>query len=300
MAHWTVGLALAYCDERAAGRSHLEKTEAFYDPQQHAVLAHVFGLDPGVAVRVHLGWILSYLGYLDQGLAKAEEAVTLARQLGHTHTLCWVLGLAMMPHLFRRDWQTVHDLGDEALHLAEENGFEQLAAYDSIEKGLGLAGLGDAENGIALIHDGLGRNRALGSTLSLPWLLRWLALAHALGGQWDEAHRALDESEQVAHRTGETLGLLVVTVTRGIFLEQTGESEAAEKELLEGLEMTRESGARLYELQAATSLARIWASKGERREAVELLAPLYDWFTEGFDTAPLQDAKSVLDALRGG
>ena len=219
--------------------------------------------------------------------------------MGHAHTLAHALGLAGLAAVFARDVATACAYGNDCVALASEHGFTQWGAFGRILQGWGDAQKGEAMTGIARIRDGMAAGEATGTRVHTPFYLTLLAEALALAGKIEEGLAALDDALAQAAVSGERGWDAEIHRLRG---ELTGrlpypDPAKAEDSFRTALAIAREQGTRGYELRAATSLARLWAEQGRRGEARDLLAPVYAWFTEGFDTADLKEAKALLDEL---
>jgi len=209
------------------------------------------------------------------------------------------LALAGIAAVFARDVATACAYSNDCVAIASEHGFAQWAAVGRILKGWAGAQRGEATTGIAHIRDGLAAYEVTGAGVLAPLFLTLLAEALAFAGNIEEALAALDDALARAAVSGERGWNAEIHRLRG---ELTGrlphpDPAKAEKSFCTALAIAREQGTRGYELRAATSLARLWREQGRRGEARDLLAPLYDWFTEGFDTADLKEAKALLDEL---
>jgi len=167
----------------------------------------------------------------------------------------------------------------------------------NVHLGGALTALGQASKGLTLITDGLAMYRATGAVLHVPWMLIRVAEAHVRLGQPIEGLECFAEAAQVIETTDERREEAELHRVRGDLLNATGDRAAAEQCYHQALAIARRQSAKLFELRAATSLARLWRDQGKRREARDLLAPVYGWFTEGFDTPVLKDAKASLDQL---
>ena len=246
-----------------------------------------------------LSWALWHHGYPDRSARAADRALVLSRQLGHAPTLSQALCFAGMAAVFARDVATACAYGDDCVALASEHGFALWAVVGRILEGWAIAQRGEATAGIALIRDGLAAYEATGSRLFTPFFLALLAEALALAGKIEEGLAALDDALAQAAVSGARGWDAEVHRLRG---ELTGrlpypDSAKTEDSFRTALAVAREQGTRGYELRAATCLARLWREQGRRGEAHELLAPVYGWFTEGFDTADLKDATALLKEL---
>jgi predicted ATPase len=297
--HRTLAFSLIYSGDYCTALAHVETAASLYRPDEHRDSALRYGQDIGVSAFVVLSWALWHRGYPDQSARAADRALALSRQLGHAHTLahaCWFAGMAAV---FARDVATVHARSNDCVALASEHGFAHWAALGRILQGWAEAQKGEETTGIARIRDGLAAAEATGARLTTPFYLTLLAEALALAGKMEEALATLDDALAKAAVSGERGWDAEIHRLRG---ELTGrllhpDPAKAEDSFRTALAIAREQGTRGYELRAATSLARLWGEQGRRSEARDLLAPLYGWFTEGFDTPDLKEAKALLDQL---
>jgi predicted ATPase len=285
-------------DYRAA-LAHFETAASLYRPEEHHDDALRYGQDIGVAAIVQLSWALWHRGYPDQSARAADRALAYSRELGHAHTLSHALWYAGMTAAFARDVATVYAHSNDCVALASEHGFALWKAFGRILQGWADAQRGEATTGIALICDGLAAAEATGTRGYIPLNLTLLAEALALAGKIEEGLAALDDALAKAAVSDERGWSAEIHRVRGEFTVRLAHPDPAKAEdsFRTALAIAREQGTRGYELRAATSLARLWREHGRRGEARELLAPLYGWFTEGFDTADLKDAKALLDEL---
>jgi predicted ATPase len=285
-------------DYRAA-LPHAETAASLYRPDEHRDSVLHYGQDIGVITFVMLSWALWHHGYPDRSARAADRALALSRRLGHAPTLSQALCFAGMAAVFARDVATACAYGDDCVALASEHGFALWATVGRILQGWAIAQRGEAMAGIALIRGGLAAYEATGSRLFTPFFLALLAEALALAGKIEDALATLDDALAQAAVSGARGWDAEIHRLRG---ELTGrlpylDPAKAEESFRTALAIAREQGTRGYELRAATSLARLWREQGRRGEACDLLAPLYGWFTEGFDTADLKEAKALLDQL---
>jgi class 3 adenylate cyclase/predicted ATPase len=298
-AHRALGATLFFLGTAASAQPHLVQGMALYNDQQHRAQAFLYGENAGVVCRSHAAWTLWSLGYPDQGLAQSQEAVTLAQQIAHPFSLGYALTCAALCHQFRREVHCTQECAEAAISLSQEQGFAQWMAMSSIMRGWALVHQGQAQEGIAQIHQGL---RALPATGAVTMQSHWLALlaeAQRMIGQPEAGLRVLAEAlVHVAH-TGERYYEAEIHRLKGELLLQVSADNHAEAETYfqHALSIAQNQSAKSWELRASTSLARLWQQQGKRQEAHDLLAPVYNWFTEGFDTADLKDAKGLLDEL---
>jgi class 3 adenylate cyclase/predicted ATPase/energy-coupling factor transporter ATP-binding protein EcfA2 len=299
-AHRALGATLFFLGETTLAHTHLAQGLALYDPQQHRAQAFLYGEDTGVVCRSHAALALWHLGYPDQGLARNDEAVTLAQHLVHPYSLCYVLSCAALCHQLRREERLTQERAEALISLAKEQGFPYQMAMGSILRGWALAQQGQAKEGIEQLNQGLMDYRATGAEALRPYYLALLAEAHGTMGQPESGLTVLAEALTLADTTGERWSEAELHCLKGelILLQQNADHQAeAEACFHHALEIAHNQQAKSFELRAATSLARLWQQQGQRQEARTLLTPVYDWFTEGLDTADLQDAKALLEAL---
>jgi predicted ATPase len=294
---------LFYLGEFAPARTHLEQAIALYDPQQHHSHVFRYGHDAGVACLCHVSEALWCLGAPDEALQRGHEALTFAQDLSHPLSLAFALFFTAMLHQLRREGSAVQERVEAVITLSTEQGFSSWLAVATILQGWVLAQQGEGEAGIAQMRQGLSAYQAVGSELWRPYFLALLAQAYGEAEHAEEGLAALTEALTTVERTGERWWEVEVYRMRGeLFLQQVaGRGHQAEEEgeacFQQALDLARRQQAKSLELRAAMSLARLWQGQGKRAEARQLLAPIYDWFTEGFDTADLREAKGLLEAL---
>jgi class 3 adenylate cyclase/predicted ATPase len=299
-AHRVLGQTLIYQGDVVASRSHLEQALALYDPHQHRSHIYLYGNDSAIVCSSYLAYALWFLGFQDQALKTSRETMRHARQLAHPFSLALALAFAAYLHQNTRDAAATIQLAEEAISLSTEQGFPFWAKQEAILSGWALAKKGQIEDGSKRLQEGLNDYRKMGSGLACPWFLGLLAEVHAEGGRLNVGLEALEEALMIIERTGEKLYLAEIYRLRGEMAtarEDLSAASQAEHDYRRALDIARQQGAKSWELRAATSLARLWAEQGERQKARDLLAPVYEWFTEGFDTADLKDAKTLLDEL---
>jgi predicted ATPase len=289
---------IASGDHRAA-LAHVETAASLYRPDEHRDSAFHYGQDIGVSAFVVLSWALWHCGYPDQSARAADRALAYSRQLEHAHTLSHALGFAGVAAVFARDVATVYAYSNDCVAVASEHGFALWAAFGRILQGWADAQQGEATTGIARIRDGMAAAEATGTRVWAPLFLALLAEALALAGKIDEGLATLDDALAKAAASDERGWDAEIHRLRGELTARLPHPDPAKAEasFRTALAIAREQGTRGYEFRAATSLARLWREEGRRGEARDLLAPLYGWFTEGFETADLKEAKRLLDEL---
>jgi predicted ATPase/class 3 adenylate cyclase len=294
-AHIMLGYTLDFLSERDAARMHLEQGVAFYNTQQHRSHSFLLSTHAWVFGLCRLAQVLLFLGYPDQALQRSREALALARELAHPFSLVTALNVAALAHMRRREGQSTYEQAEAALVLAREHGFAFRVAQVTALRGWALVEQGQGEDGIAQIRQALA---ALGATEARRiFELGLLAQACGSVGETEEGLRVVAEALAISDRSaGEGAGCY--RLKGELLLTRSSEHHAeAESCFRQALEIARRQRAKSLELRTAMSLSRLWQHQGKRAEARELLAPIYDWFTEGFDTADLQEAKALLKAL---
>jgi predicted ATPase len=247
-------------------------------------------------------WALWCLGYPDQGLARSQEALTLAQQVAHAYSLNYALNAAAWFYQFRREERAAQEHAEAAINIATDQGFPFWMTMGAILRGWTLAQQGQAQEGIEQLHQGLRAYGATGAELGRPHFLALLAEAHGTMGQSEAGLTVLAEALTHVDTTGERWCEPELYRLRGaLLLQQNLDNQVeAERCFHQAMVIAQNQQAKSLELRAATSLARLWQQQGKRQEAHDLLAPVYGWFTEGFDTVDLQDAKALLHELEDG
>jgi predicted ATPase len=289
-AHGALGITLFYLGTVASAHTYFAQGIALDDSQQYRGSAFLYGDDAGT---------LWCLGYPDQGLTQIDKALTLVQQIAHPFNLSFTLIMAAAFHQFRREVCAAQERAEAAIRLAKEQGFPDWMAFGSCLRGWALAQQGQAQEGIEQIHQGLTAWRATGAELRRPYYLALLAEAHSAIGQPEAGLTVLTEALTLAETTGERWYKPELHRLKGELLLQQSEDNQVEAEscFRHALDIARNQQAKSLELRIATSLARLWQQQGKRDEARQVLGDVYGWFTEGFDTADLKDAKALLDEL---
>jgi tetratricopeptide (TPR) repeat protein len=252
----------------------------------------------GVVCRLYSAWALWFLGFPAGALQKVEAGLALAQRLAHANSLAFALTWTGLLHNFRREFDAAHGRAGAAIEIAGEHRLPHWLAIATICRGFALVGLRQQAEGIAQLQTG--RAAYLSGTGARVVDSQWLGLiaeAHVQADQFDRALTALDQATESAGATGESHYQAELCRLRGVVLAKTGREVEAVSWLHRSIDTARSQRAKSLELRAATSLARLWAHQGNRAQARDLLAPVYGWFTEGFDTADLKDAKALLDEL---
>jgi predicted ATPase len=301
VAHYALGFTWLCLGALPAARQHLEACLARYTLDQHRSLVFRMGQDPGVGCRAYTAWTLWLLGYPDQALAHLHEALALAHELSHPYSLAFAWSMAAIVSQFRRDVSTVHEQAEASITLSTEQGFPHWAAMGTSARGWALALQGQGEEGMAQVRQGIAAFRATGSAVAVPYFSALLADVSAHLGHTEDGLQALAEAHALMEQQEERWWEAEVSRLRGVLLlQQTGTLPTeAETCFRQALDVARRQEAKSLELRAAMSLSRLWQQQGKHAEVYELLAPIYGWFTEGFDTTDLQEAKALLEELGG-
>ena len=297
--HRLMGAALLETGDVAQGRAHYDQAITLYDPAEHRPLAIRFGQDVGVSILVYRARALWVLGYPDAARADTRRALKDARDLGQAVTFIYALLHASLITILCGNYAAANAQVDEALALADEKSVALLKAAGMLAKGCGLAVAGKASDAAQMITSGLTAYRSTGATLYVPLHLSYLAMAYAELGQFDEAWRSVGEAMTAVETTNERWWEAELHRVAGEVALKSPEPNAAKAEAYfeRALAVARQQQAKSWELRAATSMARLKRDQGKRDEARDLLAPVYGWFTEGFDTLDLKEAKALLDEL---
>jgi tetratricopeptide (TPR) repeat protein len=308
-AYYTLGYTLSTMGRTVEGQAILKPGTALYDLDKHGSLAQVYSFDPGGGCFNWVAFNLWLLGYPDQALAKIEEALVLMQKLSHPFSSCFTLIFAGYIHRYRHEWRRAQEYAEEVIRIATEHEFPHWVQYGEILQGSALAHQGWTEEGIADIRRGLAGQRAIGTEAARAWFLSFLVEVYQKEGQLDEGWSTLAEALPLVDKTGEHFYEAELYRLKGeLILQQfkvqgskfKGENPQSEAEacFLKAIEIARSQKAKSWELRAAASLARFWQQQGKRQEAHRMLSEVYNWFTEGFDTKDLQEAKALLETLR--
>jgi class 3 adenylate cyclase/predicted ATPase len=281
----------------ASSRSHLEEAFELYDPVSHDSLVQQVGYHPQVSFQGTLGTVLFCLGYLDQAFPRINAAIAEGRRLAHPPTLAMCFGHGARLLSLAGDNGVLDEWLDQFNAMATEQGFPVWRAEATIYRGWAKVTNGNVMEGISLLRSGSAAYLATASEMWTPHHIALVARACEIAGQFEEAATLVNDALQIVARTGERWLAAELNRHKGRLLLRQGHSEAAEELYRKALSIAAEQEAKLWELRAAASLARLRRDQGRRAEARDLLAPVYGWFTEGFDTTDLKEAKALLDEI---
>jgi DNA-binding SARP family transcriptional activator/predicted ATPase len=299
LSHWYRGVVLFSLGEYTAALGHLEQVIALYNPEQHhRGLVMLRGSDAGPSALGYAACCLWCLGYPEQALSRSQEALALARGLGHPFTLTDALCYAGCQfHEMRRDAEALKDHAEELVRLANETSLVGWLAEGIRFRGEALATLGQVQEGMEQIRAGMAAKRSTGARLHRSGALGSLAEVQARAGQPGEGLVTLAEALALVEETGERCVEAELHRVRAELLLMQGNEADAEASLQQAIEVARRQQARSWELRATVSLARLWQARGRTDEARQILSEVYAWFTEGFDTVDLQEARALLEEL---
>jgi class 3 adenylate cyclase/predicted ATPase len=298
--HRIMGVSLLCTGNIAEGRAHSDRALALYNPAAHRQLAIRFGQDTGVSVLSYRSLALWMLGYPGAALADAENALKDAREIGQTATLMFALFHTSFTHMLSGDYLAANAEVDELVKLANEKGALPWKAGGMMWQGILNTLVGEASKAVQVLTSGVTAHRSTRSTCWTPSCLTFLAKAHGDLGQFDDAWRCIGEAMAAVETTKERFCEAEIHRTAGEIALMLPAPDVAKAEAYfdRALAVAREQQAKSWELRAAMSMARLWRDQGKRQEAHDLLAPVYGWFTEGFDTLDLKEAKALLEQLK--
>ncbi len=315
-AHWAMGFSLCHLGEFVQAADHCEQGLAFYDPQQRHYHLSQYRYDPGATLRNCGAWTKWFLGYPDQSLDEIREALALAREARHPENLCITLFCAAFLYQLHRDDQRTREQAEDLIARAGQYGLAPWIAIGTSLRGWALTRQGQKREGIALIRQTLADHGRVGSEIARLHFLGLLAEALLKDEQTEEGLAVLSEALSAGHRIGGHYfeaelyrlkgELLLKAENRRLRIEdrrsriedRDPQSLASQEECFhQAIDIARRQSARSLELRAVMSLARLWEQMGKQTEARAMLAEIYAWFTEGFDTADLKEARALLEEL---
>jgi class 3 adenylate cyclase/predicted ATPase len=292
-----MGSSLLLTGDVAESRVHFDRALALHDPAKHRPLTTRFGQDIGVSILMFRSQALWLLGYPESALADADRGLKDAREIGHAPTL--MIALADITHMLCGNYAIANTNLRDLVALADEKGVIWWQALGMSLQGYLSAVTGEASNSVRTINTALKVWRSTGSTVFIPLSLLFLATAYAELGQLDDAGRCIGEAMTMVEKTEERWFEAEIHHMAGKVALTSRQQDLAKAEahFERALAVARKQLAKSLELRAAMSMAGLWRGQGKRSEARDLLAPVYAWFTEGFDTIDLKKAKALLDAL---
>jgi predicted ATPase len=330
-AHQAMGAILLLRGELLSAREHFEQAMSLYDPRLHRPLAIIYGQDPKISSLSPLAWALWELGYPDQALKRSYEALSMAQERSHPYSLAFALGFAAWIHQYRREDRLAQERTEAAMELSSAQGVPLWFSWATITKGWSLALQGHVEQGINQIRQGSMTLQTMGAELQRSYFLALLAEAYEKAEHPKEGLKAVAEALTHVDDFGEHYYEAELYRLKGeLTLQSKVKSEKWKEEkqrakskrqkakieinpqppipnpqaeaeaeacFLKALDIARKQQAKSLELRATVSLARLWRRQGKQHEAHNMLAEIYHWCTEGFDTKDLQEAQGLLTAL---
>ena len=297
--HRLMGHALLLTGEIAAAQAHYSQGLALYNPAEHRPFATRFGQDINVTILGFRSLAFWLLGYPEKALADASRALKDAQEIGQAATLMFALVYTAKTQTHCGNHAAANSLLAQLIALADQKGAPYWKAFGMSVQGCVLVATGDSSGAVHLLTLGMTALRSTGATLYEPWLLSNLARAYVDLGELEGAWRCIDEAMTAMQTSKERWCEAEVHRTAGEIALKSPQPDAAKAQAYfeRALAVARQQQAKSWELRAAMSMARLWRDRGKRDEARDLLAPVYGWFTEGFDTLDLKEAKGLLDTL---
>jgi predicted ATPase len=297
--HRLVGSSSLHTGDFVDSRAHYDQALSLYDADKHRSWATRFGQDIRVSILSFRSMTLWMLGYPEAALTDADQVVKGAREIGHAASLIYALAVTSVPHLLVGNYASVNAQTDEAISIAGRVGEVFWKEMGATVQGYVLALTGKPSEAVHQITSGIAACRSMGATVWLPKELSYLAKGYAELGQFDDAWRCIEEAITHIETTKERWFEAEVNRVAGEIALKSPASHTAKAEgyFERALAVARQQQAKSWELRASISLARLWRDQGKVQQAQELLAPVYGWFTEGFDTRDLKEAKALLEEL---
>ena len=297
--HRLMGMSLLATGDIAESQAHLDRAIVLYDPGEHRPLATRFGQDLGVSTLSYRSFASWFLGYPEAALVTADRALKDAREIGQAATLMYTLNFMPLTYIYCGDYAAAKAQADEVVALAGEKGSLFWKAFGMMNQGWLFALTAKASDAVQMITSGITAWRSTGATLWAPLRMSHLARAYAELDQFDDAWRCLGEAMTAVETAKERWCEAEIHRVAGEITLMSPEPDAAKAEAYfeRALAVARKQQAKSWELRVAMSVARLWRDQGKRQQARNLLAPVYGWFTEGFDTLDLKEAKALLNEL---
>ncbi len=295
-AYRSMGITLYWRGELTSSRIQFEESIKLYDDHRHRSSVVLYQQDPKVSCLSHLAHVLWYLGYPDQALEKNHEALILAQELDDLFALASALSYAATAYQLYRNEPLTKEQTERTYHLSNKQGFAQILAKGTILRGWALVDQGRTEEGINQIRRGLEAYQATNAALERPYFLAILAEAYGRGRQVKEGLTVLAEALAMVEKTGARSHEAELYRLKGELLLKSGAQKEAETCFRRAITIARHQQGKSLELRAVMSLSRLWQKQDKKAKARQMLAEIYGWFTEGFDTADLQEARALLNS----
>ena len=301
LCHWYLGFIDFCFGNHVNALKHFRCALDIYDPDQyHHSIVYLRGSDAGLGAMAYEVCCLWCLGYPDQALERSEEALSLARKLGHPFTLADVLCFAgCLFHAMRRDGESLEMNAEELMRLSQERSLTGWFATGSRSQGEAFALQGKIQKGVKQAREGMEAMRSEKMWIYHSGTFAILAEVQSKAGNLDEALANLNEAFAFVEKTDERYWEAELYRLKGEILSKQGEDNCAEDSILKAIEISRMQSAKSLELRAVMSLCRLWKKQGKREDAHQTLTEIFNWFTEGFDTPDLIGARKLLGELAG-
>jgi predicted ATPase len=299
IAHRAMGTCLCQLGDFTSSSFYLQRALSLYTPEKHRSIASVAGYDVRVSA---LNWLmidLFALGQLDTAASLSKEVLDWSHELRHPNSKCFALGFAAIHKLLRRECEGTEALVDQLTNVAKDQGFPFWWALADILRGYLLVAQGQPSSGLELIQRSFAKFKDTGAKLMEGYFLYLISQCCRSAGRVDEAASTLEAALKTVDVTGENWFAPELHRTKGDWMMAGGHDQPREIEQCyqRAIEIAGQQSAKMWQLRAAMSMARLWRDQGKRDEARGLLTPVYNWFTEGFDTLDLKEAKALLDTL---
>jgi predicted ATPase len=299
IAHYACGFTALVVGDLQAACEHLQEGIRLYSPDDRdAAAVYRFGQDPCVACLCYLAIARWVLGYPDEAIRHAREGVSMARRLDDPFTIAFSNDVASFLDQALGDGRVALAKADEAVGLATEKGFPYWDGIGKVMQGWGRAVADPTRETVLELRDRIEQHRATGTELFAPYFYAILGEVALVAGAFDTCSEALDQASEILDQTGERWWESEIHRLRGdLVLARSGDAAEAERHFGKAVEIAHSNGARSLELRGATGLTEQWRQGGKQREARDLLAALYDGFTEGFETVDLETARVLIEDL---
>jgi len=294
------GFYLLHIGKPAEGIAMLDESAALYRKDREQLLKERKSPDPGATVQTWIAMLNCYLGYADGSYKASDEAIELATIVDHPFLATLALGMGALTAITIRDADRAIRLGESCMALCAEQRLPFWAGWGRAPRGLGLAYKGAVDDAIIEIEGAIADLEELGGHNATPWFGTFLAEVEVLAGRPEHALKTLPEYERMIETSGQVIHLPMINLVAGMALSALPKPDVpgAEAKFRQSMRIAQTQHNKIYELRAAISLARLYAEQEERQTAYDILFPVYDWFTEGFDTADLKDAEALLEKLK--
>jgi class 3 adenylate cyclase/predicted ATPase len=295
-AHRLIGLFAFSSGQFPRSVRHFDIVRELFDPARRAELALTYGQDHEMSSYIMQSIALAGLGYLDRARANVDAGIEASLKTDHAYSQAYALAVPLLTFDFMRDIDRIDAVAGEIVDFCSEHSIAYYLAFALVIQGYAMTRRGKLDQGIRQMQQGIEDYAKSGAGMVIPHFKTLLAEAVMARGDLSDAGTLLDEADEPWERWGEGLYRAETIRVRGDLIRQLGDDAAGEACYREAIVLAQRQKAKLWELRAATSLAGLWQTQGKSRKAHDLLKPVYDWFTEGFETPDLKEAKALLDA----